>query len=111
MEYMKIGQGLEFKEDLVVTAALSGSEKLIKKGDKGIVTRKIREGQAEVKVTTGAANGKLLIIEGSISDDYDVEAIARRLALRITREFLDSDEDIQKEIQDLIEASLDDYYL
>jgi hypothetical protein len=104
MEYLKIGQGITFSGDIKVLTNLT-----IRKGDKGIVACKVCEGQAEVRVTSGEAYGKRVLYNGNISDDHDVEAIAGRMASRISREFLDNDSDSKKEVQNIIEAALSNY--
>lgn len=109
MDYMRIGQEVVFKEALEVKAALSGTEKTIKVGDRGIVKRRIREGEADIEITTGEARGKRIILLGNISEDVDTTAIAGRLATRINREFMGDDEDMQPYLKDIIEATLEDY--
>ena len=109
MEYLKIGQQVIIKKAVEVETVIGGVKHKIEVGDKGIVTRKIREGQAEVKLISGNGRGKLLIIEGNISDDFDIDAIAERITRRIAREFLDNDEDATREIKDIIQDELNEY--
>lgn len=109
MEYLKIAQQIIIKEDVEVATALGGVKSTIKAGDKGIITRKIREGQAEVKLISGDGRGKILIIDGNISDDYDTDAIADRITRRIAREFLDNDDEATKYVRDIIQDELEEY--
>lgn len=112
MSNFRIGQVIEFTDDIPIETALGGKQYTIKKGNKGRILRKVKDDTADVAIINGPAAGKRILIQAEIKG-VDTEAIAQQIVKRINNalNFMDLDEDTLKAMQEEVADILDDYHI